>query len=92
MKKKITLLLVMIFFSTFLFSHTSSDRALRLTVLLNGFPKEAITSDIEYVFKHDENTKYYFLEPTPVSHQTGPTNAWKAKQVGIFYFASYYGA
>ncbi|WP_462258859.1 hypothetical protein [Vagococcus teuberi] len=51
-----------------------------------------MTSDIESVFKHDENTTYYVLEPTQVSNQTGPTNAWKVKQVGLFYFASYYRA
>ena len=92
MKKKVTFLFILAILGVFLFIHTNSDRALRFNVLLHGFPKEAIKSDIEYVFKHDENTKYYFLEPTPVSHQTGPTNAWKVKQVGIFYFASYYGA
>lgn len=51
-----------------------------------------MTSDIESVFKHDENTTYYVLEPTPVSNQTGPTNAWKVQRVGLFYFDNSYGA
>lgn len=92
MKKNIILLLVMIFFGMFLFIHTSSERALRFKVLMHGFPKEAMTSDVEYVFKHDEKTKYFVLEPSPVSADTGPTNAWEVKQIGPFYFARYFGA
>ncbi|MGY3703459.1 hypothetical protein BW731_11560 [Vagococcus martis] len=92
MKKKTMALVIMIVLGVFLFIYTNSDRSLRFTVLIYGFPKEAMTSDIESVFKHDENTTYYVLDPTPVSNQTGPTNAWKVKRVGLFYFASYYGA
>lgn len=51
-----------------------------------------MTSDIESVFKHDENATYYVLEPTPVSNQTGPTNAWKVQRAGLFYFDNSYGA
>lgn len=92
MKKKL-LALILVFISIFfIFIHTSSNRALRFKVFLFGFPKESITSNIDSVFKGNDHIKYYILDPTPVSSQTGPMNAWQVKKVGIFYFAKYFGA
>ena len=92
MKKKWVYFIVIVMIGLFLFAHTNSDRALRFKVFVHGFSKEAFNSDIEYVFKDDEGNKYYVLDPTPVSKETGPTNAWKVKRMGILYFASYFGA
>ncbi|MGX7023835.1 hypothetical protein [Vagococcus hydrophili] len=92
MKKKLICTALIIVIALFMFIHTNSNRSLRFTVMLHGFPKEALHSKINYSFKDGENTKYYFLDPTPVSSATGPTNAWEVKKVGIFYFSSYFGA
>ena len=92
LKKKWLYFIAMFILIVFLFIHVSSDRALRFKVLLYGFPKESLTSEIKYSFADQEKNKYYMLEPTPISHETGPMNAWKVKRVGIFYFASYFGA
>lgn len=92
LKKKIIYSSIFIVLASFIFIHTSPSRSLRYNLLVLGFPKEAFQSEIVYIFKDDETTKYYFLDPTPVSKATGPTNAWKVKKVGIFYFSSYFGA
>lgn len=93
MKRKRKRLPFILFVSALIlmFIFTNPKRAIRLNVLLKGFPKEALTSKVEYSHDYKGNIGVYYLDPTPVGN-TGPLGLFGAKQAGPFYIGYFIGA
>lgn len=91
MKRIIIFFIILILLFIGIFIHINPNRALRVTVLIYGFPKEAFSSEIIYSSKEGDNTKFYQLEPTTVGN-TGPMILWKTTKIGPLHFSKYYGS
>lgn len=89
MKKKVYILLIFIISWTVVHIHPSTS--LKFKVLIHGFPREAIYSNMIHV-KNINHKRYYQLEPTPIDKNVGAMNLWEVHKVGPFYFSNYYGS
>ncbi|MBO0444326.1 hypothetical protein JZO79_11945 [Vagococcus fluvialis] len=90
-KRKILFLIILLLLCIGVYIHTNPNRALRFTVLIYGFPKEAFSSEIAHSGKEGDIVNFYQLEPTTVGN-TGPMILWKTTKIGPLYFSKYYGS
>ena len=102
MKKIVSISAIILVVAAFLLLHSTPKLAICTNVFLMGYPKEALTSEVEeYEFYNevDENnfveqnphSKFYILSNPPIEKATeGELNTYKVRKFGFLYFAEFY--